>query len=86
VRGSGLCEAGQLCSEEVRSLFCVSRYVQSITPSRVPQQPRQLGNIRDDPLRLVPTLREKVTGILVFVGAAVAALGTLYLLGLWVDH
>ena len=33
-----------------------------------------------------PALRERATGILVFVGAAVAALGTLYLLGLWVDH
>ena len=33
-----------------------------------------------------PSLRERVEGLLVFVGAAVIGLGTLYLVGLWVDH
>ena len=33
-----------------------------------------------------PTLYENGKGILVFLAAAAAALGTLYLLGLWVDH
>jgi hypothetical protein len=33
-----------------------------------------------------PTLPERAKGLLVFVGAAVAALGTLYLVGWWVDH
>jgi hypothetical protein len=33
-----------------------------------------------------PTLYERVTGALVFMAAAVAAIGTLYLIGLWVDH
>jgi len=33
-----------------------------------------------------PALRERAKGLLFLVGAAVAALGTLYLLGLWIDH
>jgi hypothetical protein len=33
-----------------------------------------------------PTLYERGKGAAYFVAAAVAALGTLYLLGLWVDH
>ena len=33
-----------------------------------------------------PTLREKGMGLLVGLAAAAAALGTLYAVGLWVDH
>ena len=33
-----------------------------------------------------PTLYERGIGALVFVAAAVAAIGTLYLIGLWVDR
>ena len=33
-----------------------------------------------------PTLREKGRGLLVGLAAAAAALGTLYAIGLWVDH
>jgi hypothetical protein len=33
-----------------------------------------------------PTLYERGKGAAYFVAAAVAAFGTLYLLGLWVDH
>jgi hypothetical protein len=33
-----------------------------------------------------PTLRERATGLLVFLAAAVVGLGILYGVGLWVDH
>jgi hypothetical protein len=33
-----------------------------------------------------PTLRERGRGLLVGLAAAAAALGTLYAVGLWVDH
>jgi hypothetical protein len=33
-----------------------------------------------------PTLRERAEGLFVILTAATAALGTLYLVGLWVDH
>jgi hypothetical protein len=36
--------------------------------------------------RTKQTLYERVTGALVVVAAAVAAIGTLYLIGLWVDR
>jgi hypothetical protein len=32
------------------------------------------------------TVRDKGIGLLVFLAATAAALGTLYLIGLWVDH
>ena len=36
--------------------------------------------------RTKPTLRERATGLLVFLAAAVVGLGILYGVGLWVNH
>jgi hypothetical protein len=38
------------------------------------------------PARSKPTLYGREVGILVIVAAAVVAIGTLYLVGVWVDH
>lgn len=42
--------------------------------------------ISGKPARSKPTLHDREVGILVIVAAAVVAIGTLYLLGVWVDH
>jgi hypothetical protein len=38
------------------------------------------------PARSKPTLHDREVGILVILAAAVVAIGTLYLVGVWVDH
>jgi alpha-beta hydrolase superfamily lysophospholipase len=38
------------------------------------------------PARSKPTLYDREVGILVIVAAVVVAIGTLYLVGVWVDH
>ena len=45
---------------------------------------RALKNNKFEPTR--PTLRERATGLLIFLAAAVVGLGILYGVGLWVDH
>lgn len=41
---------------------------------------------KDDVESTKPALYEKGKGVLVLLAAAAAAIGTLYALGLWVDH
>jgi hypothetical protein len=38
------------------------------------------------PAQSKPSLYDREMGILVIIAAAVAAIGTLYLVGVWVDH
>jgi hypothetical protein len=38
------------------------------------------------PARSKPTLRDREVGVLVVLAAVVVAIGTLYFVGMWVDH
>jgi len=45
------------------------------------------GSLKNENVKPIkPTLRERGRGLLVGLAAAAAALGTLYAVGLWVDH
>ena len=45
------------------------------------------GSLKNENVKPIkPTLREKGMGLRVGLAAAAAALGTLYAVGLWVDH
>ena len=57
-------------------------WIEDESGQAVDEESLKNGNVK--PIK--PTLREKGKGLLVGLAAAAAALGTLYAVGLWVDH
>jgi len=57
-------------------------WIEDESGKAVDEESLKNGNVKP----IEPTLREKGMGLLVGLAAAAAALGTLYAIGLWVDH